>query len=58
MKIPQLAVRDATGGERATYFNIWRWIMGNLTPAERGGRAGESQAGGSAQVGDTFPSRR
>jgi type III restriction enzyme len=38
VKIPQLAVRDAAGGERATYHNLWRWVMGNLTPAERGGR--------------------
>lgn len=38
VKIPQLAVRDATGGERPKYHNLWRWVMDNLTPAERGGR--------------------
>jgi type III restriction enzyme len=36
-KIPQLALQDATGQERAEYFNIWRWILKNLTSAERGG---------------------
>ncbi len=38
VKIPQLAVSDPTGADRAAYFNIWRWIMGKLTSAERGGR--------------------
>jgi type III restriction enzyme len=38
VKIPQLAVRDDTGGERPKYHNLWKWVMGNLTPAERGGR--------------------
>jgi type III restriction enzyme len=38
VKIPQLAVSDPTGKEQAEYFNIWRWIMSNLTAAERGGR--------------------
>lgn len=37
-KIPQLAVRDTTGAEIPGYFNIWRWIMDKLTPAERGGK--------------------
>jgi type III restriction enzyme len=40
VKIPQLAVRDTTGAEIAGYFNIWRYILGKLTPAERGGRKG------------------
>jgi len=40
VKIPQLAVRDTMGDERAAYFNIWKWIMERLTPAERGGRKG------------------
>ena len=40
VKIPQLAVRDTTGAEIAGYFNIWRWILPQLTPAERGGRRG------------------
>jgi type III restriction enzyme len=38
VKIPQLAVSDPTGEERAAYFNIWQWIMRKLTPRERGGR--------------------
>jgi type III restriction enzyme len=38
VKIPQLAVRDTTGAEIPGYFNIWRWILPRLTPAERGGR--------------------
>lgn len=40
VKIPQLAVRDTTGAEIPGYFNIWRYIMGKLTPAERGGHRG------------------
>jgi type III restriction enzyme len=36
VKIPQLAVRDTTGREIPGYFNIWRWILPQLTPAERG----------------------
>jgi type III restriction enzyme len=38
VKIPQLAVRDSTGREIPGYFNIWRWILPQLTSAERGGR--------------------
>jgi type III restriction enzyme len=38
VKIPQLAVSDPTGAEQAKYFNIWRWIMSQLTAAERGGK--------------------
>jgi type III restriction enzyme len=38
VKIPQLAVADPSGEERAAYFNIWRWIMKKLTARERGGR--------------------
>jgi type III restriction enzyme len=38
VKIPQLAVRDTTGAEIPGYFNIWRWILPQLTSAERGGR--------------------
>jgi type III restriction enzyme len=40
VKIPQLAVRDTTGAEIPGYFNIWQWILPQLTPAERGGRKG------------------
>ncbi len=38
VKIPQLAVRDTTGQEIPGYFNIWRWILPKLTPAETGGK--------------------
>ncbi len=39
VKIPQLAVRDTTGEERAAYFHIWQWItQQKLTPGERGGK--------------------
>ena len=38
VKIPQLAHSDPTGEDQAAYFNIWRWIMGKLTAAERGGK--------------------
>ena len=45
VKIPQLAIRDTTGGaiigaedKIPSYFNIWHWILPKLTPAERGGK--------------------
>ena len=41
VKIPQLAVRDTSGNAVPGYFNIWRWILPKLTPAERGGRHGK-----------------
>ena len=37
-KIPQLAVRDSTGSSIPGYFNIWRWILPQLTSTERGGK--------------------
>jgi type III restriction enzyme len=40
VKIPQLAVRDTTGAAIPGYFNIWEWIVPQLTPAERGGTKG------------------
>lgn len=40
VKIPQLAVRDSTGAAIPGYFNIWRWILPKLTPAERGAAKG------------------
>ena len=40
VKIPQLAVRDTSGAPIPGYFNIWRWILPKMTPAERGGRRG------------------
>ncbi|MBI1849291.1 MAG: DEAD/DEAH box helicase family protein [Planctomycetes bacterium] len=43
VKIPQLAVRDTTGDPIPGYFNIWRWILPRLTPAERGGTKGSAK---------------
>lgn len=40
VKIPQLSVRDTTGADVASYFNIWTWILPKLTAAERGGKKG------------------
>lgn len=40
VKIPQLAVADTTGAEIPGYFNVWRWLLPKLTPAERGGSRG------------------
>lgn len=37
VKIPQLAVRDTTGHEIPGYFNIWKWVVEQMTPAERKG---------------------
>ena len=37
-KIPQLAVRDNSGQSIPGYFNIWRWILPQLSTSERGGR--------------------
>ena len=36
VKIPQLAVRDPSGDAIPGYFNIWRWILPQLSPSERG----------------------
>ena len=38
VKIPQLAIRDNTGSSIPGYFNIWHWILPQLTLAERGGK--------------------
>ena len=38
VKIPQVALRDSTGAEYPHYFNIWQWILKQLTARERGGR--------------------
>lgn len=40
VKVPQLAVRDTTGDEIPGYFNIWHWLIPQLTPAERGAKKG------------------
>ena len=42
-KIPQLVVRDPSGRELPNYFNIWRWILTKLTPAERGGKRSDAK---------------
>ncbi len=39
VKIPQLAVRDTTGAAIPGFFNVWEWVKGKLTPAERGGKS-------------------
>ena len=44
VKIPQLAIRDTTGAEHPSYFNIWQWILPKLTPAERGGKKASPKA--------------
>lgn len=36
VKIPQLAAADASGAERAQYFNVWEFVMKRLSGAERG----------------------
>ncbi len=38
VKIPQFAVRDTTGASIPGYFNVWHWILPQLTAAERGGK--------------------
>ncbi len=38
VKIPQFASRDNTGAEVPAYFNIWEWVLRQMTGAERGGR--------------------
>lgn len=40
VKIPQLALRDTSGDNRAKYFNLWRFITDQLTTAERGSKKG------------------
>lgn len=44
VKIPQLVVRDTSGRSVPSYFNIWRWIMQQLSPAERGGKRASPSA--------------
>ena len=36
VKIPQFPLRDPAGESRAKYFNLWKWILSQLTSAERG----------------------
>jgi type III restriction enzyme len=40
VKIPQLAVRDTSGQNIPGYFNVWSWILPQLTTAERGPKKG------------------
>ncbi len=40
VKIPQLALRDASGKTEPGYFNIWNWILRSLTAAQKGGKKG------------------
>jgi type III restriction enzyme len=41
VKIPQLPARDTTGKQvsEMAYFNIWEWIIGEMTSAEKGKKA-------------------
>ncbi|MGI9228834.1 MAG: DEAD/DEAH box helicase family protein, partial [Gammaproteobacteria bacterium] len=43
VKIPQLAVRDPSGDEVPGYFNIWKWILPQLTATERGGKRSDAK---------------
>ena len=38
VKSPQLAAQDSSGNSVPGYFNIWKWILPQLTPTERGGK--------------------
>ena len=38
VKIPQLAKRDNTGEPMPGYFNIWKWVLRQLSARERGGK--------------------
>lgn len=44
VKVPQLAVRDSTGAEVPGYFNIWNWILPQMTSGERGGSRASPKA--------------
>lgn len=46
VKIPQLPVRDTTGKNISdvAYFNIWQWIMGKMTPNEKGKKGSTPKA--------------
>ena len=43
VKIPQLAVQDSSGNSIPGYFNIWQWILPQLTQTERGGAKKEAK---------------
>ncbi|HUB45735.1 MAG TPA: hypothetical protein VMB73_12175 [Acetobacteraceae bacterium] len=36
VKVPQLVARDGSGKDMPAYFNIWAWILPQLSAAERG----------------------
>ena len=40
VKIPQLVSRDPSGESIPGYYNIWEWLLRQMTSAERGGRRG------------------
>ena len=40
VKVPQLVARDSTGKDLPAFFNIWAWILPQLTTAERGTKRG------------------
>ncbi|MCB1327324.1 MAG: DEAD/DEAH box helicase family protein [Spirochaetales bacterium] len=40
VKIPQLALRDASGNDRPHYFRLWDYVLSQMTTAERGGKRG------------------
>ena len=50
VKIPQLAVRDTTGAQIPGYFNIWQWILPQLTPAETRRNERQSKAGSHPEI--------
>jgi len=42
VKIPQFPIDDTTPGDRAAFFNLWKWIVEKrLSPAEKGGKRGQ-----------------
>ena len=43
VKIPQLATQDSSGKSVPGYFNIWKWILPQLTPTERGGKKSDAK---------------
>ncbi len=38
VKIPQLVARDNTGADVPGFFNLWQWLIGKMTPLERGAK--------------------
>jgi hypothetical protein len=44
VKVPQLVARDGSGALMPAYFNIWAWILPQLTRAEQGTKRGSPRA--------------